>query len=57
MEPKLHLADMYGRQNRECAEIILADIQRYSGDKSLMGRWARRVLNGPAERTASRRPA
>lgn len=41
----------YQAANRECAEIILRDIERYRGEKSLMVWWARRILNPPAERT------
>lgn len=41
----------YQAANRECAEIILRDVQRYGGEGSLMVWWARRILNPAAERT------
>ena len=41
---KLQRADEYTRKNLECAEIILADAQRYGGEESLMVQWARLVL-------------
>lgn len=36
----------YARANRECARIILADIERYGGPKSLMVQWAHMILEG-----------
>lgn len=30
--------------SRECAQIILADIERYRGEESLPVEWARRIV-------------
>ncbi len=50
------LVEQHDQWNRECAQIILADIGRYGGEDSLMTRWARLVLNPPAERTTPKAP-
>ena len=49
MASKLSLDATYVSKNRECAEIILANIHRYCSKKSLMVRWARLVLHPPSE--------
>lgn len=41
----------YQAANRECAEIILRENERYGGEFSLMVWWARRVLNPSGQRT------
>ena len=43
--PNQRKAEFYREQNREAAEIILADAVRYGGEELLMVRWARRVQN------------
>jgi hypothetical protein len=53
MAPKLHLAETYARQNREAAEVILADAMRYGGDELLMARWARCVIADSERRAAA----
>jgi hypothetical protein len=35
---------MYDAGNRTAAAIILADVERYGGEESLMVRWARAVM-------------
>ena len=50
---KLRLDDMYRRQNREAAEIILADALRYGGEGALVVRWSRRVVAASAGRAAA----
>ena len=41
----------YDAANRESAAIVLADIERYGGEESLLVRWARLVLTPPATRS------
>ena len=36
----------YDKANRECAEIVLSDIQKYGGPGSLMVLWAEAVIHG-----------
>ena len=36
----------YAAANRQCAQIILADAERYGGPESLMVRWAHMILDG-----------
>ena len=41
--------DTYRVANRETAQIVRADVPRFGGEESLMVRWARLVLNPPAD--------
>ena len=43
-ERKRDRGRVYEDANRECAGIILADVERYGGEGSLAVRWARRVI-------------
>ena len=56
MASKLPLDTVYMSKNRECAEIILANIHHYGSEESLMVRWARVVLDPSGER-AGKGPA
>jgi hypothetical protein len=47
--------DFYAKGNREAAEIILQDVERYGGECSLLVQWARLFLEN--ERRAMCAPA
>lgn len=34
----------YDKQNRACAEIVLADVEKHGGEESALVRWARMVV-------------
>ena len=38
------IAGQYEEQNREAAEIILADVEKYGGSKGSMAHWARVLI-------------
>jgi hypothetical protein len=42
-------SDPHAARNRETAALILADLERYGGEGSLMVRWARAVAERGAE--------
>lgn len=44
--PQLARIERYAAANRECAQIILAEPERYGGPESLMVQWARMILDG-----------
>ena len=50
MTPNQKQLESYQAGNRETAQIVLADVPRFGGAESLMVRWARLVLDPPAER-------
>jgi hypothetical protein len=55
---KLTLAARYAAGNREAAEIVLSDPEKYGGPESCLVRWAHMVLDGyEATRPAYRRVA
>lgn len=45
----------YERDNLACARLILADVERYGGELSLMVQWAR-IVNPPVERAEDSLP-
>lgn len=42
-------AEKFGEQNLAAAQIILADLERYGGERGLV-QWARRILHHEAEK-------
>ena len=42
--PRHSAAERHAEANRECAEVILADVERYGGEGGGLVEWARTVL-------------
>jgi hypothetical protein len=42
-------AETYEAANRECAEIVLADVAKYGGEGALLVQWARTILQREAK--------